>query len=82
MSDKEILIILAVVSGLLYAYRGQWENVITRAVLAGVYFLAVTDIIKDAAASMFLIRWSILLLLSIETLFSIYVIAAKIKKQR
>lgn len=82
MSDKEWLVLFAVVSALFFAYRGQWENVITRLVLAAVYYLAVTDIIKSAAASMFLIRWSILLLLVVEVIFSVYVIADKINKTR
>ena len=82
ITDREVIIIIAVVSALFFAYRKQWENVITRLVLAVVYYLSVTNSIESAAASMFLIRWSILLLLFIEVVFSVYVIADKIKKTR
>lgn len=71
MSDKDVLIILATISALLFAYRKQWESVFTRAVLAISYYLAVTDVIEDSKSAMFLIRWSILLLLFVEILFSV-----------
>lgn len=66
VTDRQVLIFLAVLSASIYTLRRQWENVTTRLIVAIAYFLAVSDIVEDHNVSMFLIRWSMILLFVVE----------------
>jgi len=65
--ERYTIIALATLSGLMFAFRGQWENVITRLLLATLYVLTLFDFIKSQN-SMFVIRWALILVFIVELL--------------
>ena len=79
--EREAIIILALVSAILFVVKHRWESVLTRAVMAGVYIYTLHGLAGENA--MFLLRWSLILMLVSEVIFNAYTeIAARIKTKQ
>ena len=66
--SRQLLVVLAFSAAIIYGYRGQWENMLTR-LLIGIVFLSVMYGFKIENQTMnILIRWLFITLLFVEIL--------------
>ena len=66
--SRYVLIALAILSAGMYAYRRQWENVITRLITAGIFIGVMAGMEVSNATVNFLIRWSFIMIFGVELL--------------
>lgn len=66
--SRTLLVILALTAALMYARREQWENAITRLMVAGVFIAIMVGVPLENMTVNLLIRWLFVIIFFVEIL--------------